>query len=314
MLDKELLRCENCDTSLEEGFTYCPNCGQKNRSSLLPFKEVVTDFLGATFSFDTKIFRTVPRLLFQPGKLTNLYLEGKRQSFLPPFRLYLFLSVVLFLLLPFVVSDNNLFEFSYNGAPTANIDITTAENAMLKIQTRDSSQAKNWYTAVKMYQSGRPMSVIQDSLFSDASPINQFFLKQGIKFQAQKGQGLSSIFLNTFSYSLFIFLPLFALIVKLLYVRRKRLYVEHFIFALHCFSFLFVLIILSILVGFIKLPIPFWVILLLFGLYLFLALKKVYKQNWGKTFLKETLLVAATGLFLAPVFLIVILLISAILY
>ena len=56
------------------------------------------DFLHDLTDLDSRVWRTLITLLLKPGKLTNEFIAGRRTFYLPPFRLYLVLSLVFFLL------------------------------------------------------------------------------------------------------------------------------------------------------------------------------------------------------------------------
>ncbi len=86
---------------------------------------------------------------------------------------------------------------------------------------------------------------------------------------------------------MFMLLPVFALILKVFYFRRKRFYVEHLIFSLHFHAFAFLVLLCQLLVGGETYGDLAAGILLL---YLFLALRTVYRQSVGKTILKVFLL------------------------
>ena len=92
------------------------------------------------------------------------------------------------------------------------------------------------------------------------------------------------------SISLFIFLPIFTLFLKLLYIRRKYTYVDHLIFVFHTQTVLFILLTIAAFVGIFIDSNPWGFFLLVFLMYLFFAMKKFYKQKYGKTLLKFLLL------------------------
>ena len=50
--------------------------------------------MHGVFHFDTKLWRTLPELVFRPGRLTRRYIDGERAKFISPMALYL-LSVFL---------------------------------------------------------------------------------------------------------------------------------------------------------------------------------------------------------------------------
>ncbi len=85
-------------------------------------------------------------------------------------------------------------------------------------------------------------------------------------------------------------MPLLALALKFLYIRRGHYMVEHLVFALHTHSFTFVLITLAFLTG--RWWEPGTVALLAVGitaLYILLAMKRYYRQGWIKTLIKYAL-------------------------
>jgi hypothetical protein len=96
--------CLNCGKPL--GGQYCGNCGQRSRSRLISIWELMTDAFGDLFELDSRVWKTLGPLLVRPGKLTYEYLQGRRASFMPPFRTYLVLSILFFLVLLFDPKEN----------------------------------------------------------------------------------------------------------------------------------------------------------------------------------------------------------------
>ena len=93
-------------------------------------------------------------------------------------------------------------------------------------------------------------------------------------------------FFNYVPTVMFVLLPVFALVLKLLYIRRRRFYAEHFVFLLHVHSFVYILATLMLLL---RRVVPGWIELALFGwilVYILLALKRVYGQGWLITLIK----------------------------
>jgi hypothetical protein len=84
--------------------------------------------------------------------------------------------------------------------------------------------------------------------------------------------------------AMFLVLPVFALLLKLLHLRRGRYYVEHFVFGLHTHAFAFVLFTLMLFLGGVPGVVPAAILWLL--LYLLLAMKRFYGQGWPVTLLK----------------------------
>lgn len=101
--------CLNCGHQVEERF--CPHCGQENTERRQPFYFLFTHFIEDFTHYDGQFWGTVKNLLFKPGKLTNIYLEGKRQVFVPPVKLYIFVSFITF----FVFALFPMVNFNFDG-------------------------------------------------------------------------------------------------------------------------------------------------------------------------------------------------------
>ena len=87
---------------------------------------------------------------------------------------------------------------------------------------------------------------------------------------------------------LLLVVPVFAFGLKLFYLFCRRLYFDHFVFACHFYSFWLLLLSISV-------PLHnAWVWSIGHGLvapvYLFLALRRVYKQHWFMTIFKMVML------------------------
>jgi hypothetical protein len=80
-------------------FSYCPNCGQKRIKKHETLRDLFRNFLGDYFAYDSKLAKSVRPLLFKPGYLSLEYLRGKRMRYIPPLRLYIFVSILFFILL-----------------------------------------------------------------------------------------------------------------------------------------------------------------------------------------------------------------------
>ncbi|MEL7144793.1 MAG: DUF3667 domain-containing protein [Bacteroidota bacterium] len=216
--------CLNCDYQLDEEAMYCARCGQKYSRKNGTVRDFFVDFLGDYFTFDSKIFRSILPLITKPGFLTTEYLIGRRVRYIPPLRLYIFISIIFFL----------IFKFANPFSGT----VMDQENVMS-----------------------------QDMI--------DYFVD------------------NHWHKVFFVLLPLFAFIVFLFYRRVYNNYLPHFIFSLHFHSFLFILLSCYILVtayvtkDYYQLnQLLFLLIVLAYYLYLFFALKNVFKESVLKVLLK----------------------------
>lgn len=120
--------CLNCETEVQGN--YCSQCGQKFQPTKLPLKEFLEDAVETLFNVDNRWFKTLRDLFFKPGKVTLEYIEGKRAQYLPPLRIYLSISIVYFLVVQLIDSDQIFFiNFSEDeGSPE---DLATIIQYML---------------------------------------------------------------------------------------------------------------------------------------------------------------------------------------
>jgi hypothetical protein len=88
-------QCLNCGAHLRG--QYCWQCGQRARNRLISLWELIREAFGDLFELDSRLWKTVVPLLVKPGLLTHDYLQGRRARYMPPFRMYLVLSLLFFL-------------------------------------------------------------------------------------------------------------------------------------------------------------------------------------------------------------------------
>ncbi|MCK8522173.1 DUF3667 domain-containing protein [Aquimarina sp. D1M17] len=90
--------CLNCGVPLDIIDRYCHNCGQANTTKKLSFKDFFNEFFASIFSYDSRLRHTIIALLFSPGKISKEYIHGKRVKYANPFRFYLSVSIIFFII------------------------------------------------------------------------------------------------------------------------------------------------------------------------------------------------------------------------
>ncbi len=264
---------------------FCPSCGQEQLERDRPLWSFLRESLGELFSVDGKLARTLVKLL-RPGRLTQAYAEGKRASFVAPARLYVLCSLLFFLLVGIPSPDTEHMNV-YIGETLVGRD-EPLENARGRMQLLDVSQSswtRRWYPDLQTKLDELKQRPVQDV-------VDRYF------------DGLE----RTFPTALIAFVPFLALALKLLYVRRRIVYLDHLVFALHAQSFLFLSFVLarllnavgfaSLIPGFLTYLLAF---LLLFPLYVFLALRRFYGQAWWKSALKAGALAFMYMMLIQPI-------------
>lgn len=295
------MQCLNCQAELNSEMRFCPLCGQKNIPAKVPVKELFGHFIEDYFTVDHKLTKSVFWLLYRPGFLTLEYISGKRASYIAPVRVFLFFSILFF-----VIESYNLNLSSgdddFGSFFQQEVTDSLTENDVTSLSFDGTHSYTLFGTCFNEYKSN-PDSVkrsfsyttvddFMNKCHSSTPAAERYFIRKLYKIE-QGGLGsFQSFMLSAASKVVFLMVPLFALLMKLVYRRRQRYYFEHFVFGVHLHTFLFIIFILASMVEMLKLPIS-WE--LIFGgilLYFAFAIRKVYQQNWLKTTLKTILLSA----------------------
>ncbi len=117
---------------------------------------------------------------------------------------------------------------------------------------------------------------------------DRIMITQGIK-SIKDSQSLMRAYTGNFGWTVLILIALMALILYLLYIRRKRYYVEHFVFLMHQNSGAFLLLTFGLLAKQLGLDMGVGSWMFLIGwitIALLFAMKRFYGQTWPKTVAK----------------------------
>src|SRR6266853_2072857 len=204
------VRCDNCGAPVSA--RYCGACGQRLEPpvhSLWHFLRVATEDLTHA---DSRLWRTLAALLFKPGYLTAQFLAGRRASYLPPVRLYLVLSVLFFIWVSAAQTSLQVVQFDAKpaaGATRVSTPFSPAlpgESAQQRSERlcHDTVYQGPWQQQLAPLVSRACRTVVEDS-----------------------GRSLRESFLHNLPRAMFLFLPLLAGAMMLMYWRPRHYYVEH---------------------------------------------------------------------------------------
>lgn len=246
--------CTNCGYALVD--VYCAKCGEKQPDHHdLTVGHFAHELFHELFHLDSKLFRTLRDLVVRPGELTAEYFAGRKKRYIAPLRLFLTLFAIQFI-------------------------------------------AYSTYKPVAIYSLGTLMQIDQSDKLEKALeraaakrniPYPQ--LVERIEHRWQKNMSLVSI-LSIVS---------IALMLKLLYLRHGRFLGEHLVFAAHlmCFSYILSIVVWPVyaVIG-VKQATSNYVLTVIMSAitiyYLYLALRRVYRQSGWKTGVKSMTVWAAT--------------------
>jgi hypothetical protein len=282
--------CLNCGDATPGRF--CPTCGQRKTEPLVSLRTLLADVLEDQLVLNRALPRTLRALLFQPGLLTREYVRGRIVRYIAPFRLYLVSSVVFFLLLSFVGlqgvqigmtatparSDGTLVPVDTLEPTTAGdgVQDTVADPGSIRLDADSALPPGTLQPWARMLPLDRVPPPFQHAVQRKVIQVGHLPARDGVR-------ELLRDLLEYAPHMVFLLLPIFALLLKLLYVRRRRYYAEHFVFALHVHAFVFVMFTLMFILPWDWLNgiLVLWIVA-----YVWLALRRVYGQGWFRTTLK----------------------------
>jgi len=280
--------CLNCAAPLPEPRPrFCGACGQETNIKPPTLGEFAQQFGGAYFSTEGALWRTLALLLLKPGELTRRYLAGQRKRYVLPLRLYLTVSLLTLLALRLVTPFD------------MNLNVGNAQGRGGREAATLAPDKPPTFTIIEIGDGAR-VGMKEGRFFCEKLPQwvcarLQSRLDLDAKGLAREMQRWPERFVSTCGTAMFLLVPFFALLHKLVYFGRGLRYTEHLVFALHVHTFWFGAIALSLLpvkgLGFFAaLAMP------VHGL---LAARRVYGGGWFGTVARALVVAFLYGVTLA---------------
>jgi len=133
-------KCLNCENDISEEDNFCPRCGQVNDLQKVSLKQYLSAYFDDFLSFDSRLLRTIVQLIFKPGYVTKNYVEGKRMMYVNPFKLYLQITILFFLV---VGLFQTIDKFKPEAQSSSNIiDELNSEQGMVALDSIKSEALK----------------------------------------------------------------------------------------------------------------------------------------------------------------------------
>ncbi len=306
--------CQNCGTVLKG--KYCHVCSQLADDFHRPiwklFSEALTDFLF----LDGRVWRTIPRLLFVPGRVTREYVQGKRASLVPPFRLYLISSLIFFSLF-FAVGPSN-------EEVDAIAETIKTESTLVEVLNEISLSARVQERAEQIQ--AETGSLPSEVVLSDGDDESTETLKVDVEIERgslaanlvgvmadnavtllEEPRRAVLLLQSWLPRMMLICLPMMVLSLTVLYAFKKNVFVyDHIITSLHFISTLFLLTSFAMILP-AGIAENIWFVLLFYvPIYLYLQLYRVYDSSWWLTAIRSFIIcglgvVIVSGLLLLTV-------------
>ena len=306
------LKCANCGAPVIG--VYCSVCGQEvnthRRSAVRLLREVFREIA----SFDSRILRTAKALVLQPGELSRAFQEGRTRRYVPALRLYLFMSLIFFVVLSttgIAIMQLELFAGTEKIVtdPDGKSYAVFSEEERVPIPYWKAKQPGPHYAVESKVHFFAPVGKYHTALPAAARKELE---QDRLHAQQDMGNGTVPTWIRTHLYGtvdaletdpaaingpltkwiprvLFLLLPLYALVLALFYWRQRKSYyfVDHLVFSMNTHSFVFLAILLGIALSqVVERERAGWLTFAAIGLYIFLGMKRFYHQGWLWTFAK----------------------------
>ena len=327
-------QCNNCQCDIYTTDKFCRECGQKNTNGRVTFWVMVKEFFADQFHLDAKLPRTLFALFFRPGVLTKEYFIGKHKSYIKPIRIFAVAALIFFALIALRLNEqvNNfkMYEVGHDKMMALEMQDSIFQQVGDSLESA-KNQINSSATKTLLDSTFAPFMVNLDSLLNDSISImmmNMGYMKtRSIKI-AKKDQytlsekellvkyppenileklvikqqlhilkdtkGFTRQTIGHISWMFFIMIPFFAILLKLVYIRRKIYYVEHIVFTFHIHAFFFLFFSLNILAEtFVSQTVnAIFDLICIIGMmvYIFVAMRRFYEQSFWKTFFKASML------------------------
>jgi len=263
---------------------------------------VLVDLLDEFLSWDSKFFKTITWLVVQPWKLTNEFLAGHRMRYVRPLRLYLLASILFFFAVNYWAKAIHIAPNRFSPKERAAVEAelkkqdmppevrAKIENALNRASLPASEQGQPSPAAPTPKEISTPL-VDFSSATNPSTPFESWIERRAKQKIGEHGTNFE-LFIKTLvsnlPYMMLCCIPLFAVVLKILYVRRGIFYIDHLIYALHIHSFAYIATILIILarIGLnraVSGAFAGWIIAILwltFAAQIFLSIRRVYRQGW----------------------------------
>jgi hypothetical protein len=266
-------RCTDCGAELVGRF--CHQCGQPAHlhRSLLHLGE---ELLHGVMHFDGRIWRTLPLLLFRPGRLTREWVHGKRARYVSPLAMFLFTVFLTFMVLSLLPKSDSQDLADVTVKATADLaeeraGLARAERALAGVDParrveaeaqvaearQDLRKAEKLVEALNRVQAeGGSMTETREALKAGGKTgkvevnLGSERLNKAVEHAAENPELAWYKFKNSFYKFSFLLVPLSVPFVALLFLWKRgfTLY-DHAVFVLYSLTFVSLLILVSVLLA-----------------------------------------------------------------
>lgn len=308
--------CPNCNSETNDN--YCAHCGQPTHLHDDTFWNLISHFAGHYFHFDSKLWRSIRTLVTKPGALTLAWKNKQRMRFVDPIGLYIFVSIVFFILVSFTVrfsqkttqnGSKGHIQYAWAfGASGLNYVEEVGEKQWVTFIDSTDSMKYGWIDAYETADKEYPMSKLPKEIkklshnLTHGSVVyvvyNYFVFKYAAKHKIINfDQAMIEVvekFLHLVPKVFFILMPIMALLLLSVFFRKKEFkFADHGVMSLHAHSFLFISCSVQLMIGsFINFTDNKWLLIfyvIIPCIYFCISLRRFYQVSWLRAILTGTL-------------------------
>ena len=317
-------QCINCETSLDISEKYCHHCGQLNSTKKLTIKDFIEEFFANFYAYDSRLRNTFITLFTNPGIAAREFSEGKRHHHANPFRLFLSISIILFIIMDLSTRFND-------NSPEEKDKTELTEGDSIKINTKktydsgiievDKKTGKEFHrdsiykakefndpenlghltlrvTTFRNYNLKNPQEtpeVALKKLGYENTKINRYIYEKAQNLKSNDVlREVSDYILGKLPFLIFLSIPFIAIVFWIAFYDKKFNYTDHLVFSYSFYSFMFICLILFEVISFFTEDVSLFLIgtsfSILFPIYLYKSLRNFYQNSRWKTIFKFLLL------------------------
>ena len=321
-------QCLNCETSLDISEKFCHACGQLNSTKKLTIRDFIEEFFANFYAYDSRLRNSIISIFTKPGVLAREFNEGKRHTYANPFRLFLSVSIILFITFNLTNSEPDADTEKANeelkkeqfkeelkkdrvALKLLNTNLTINNN-ILKKQIEYSKDSIYTRKQLKSNSLGFEYRLISFKNFHTKYPekseevalkelgFENNFINKSIynKCKKFKSENINSEILDYFyeklPFFIFLSLPILTFMFWLVFYSKKINYTEHLVFSYTFFTFMFLCMMIFNFIELISEELTYFVsgisFAFIFPIYFYKSLRNFYEQSRWITVLKFILL------------------------
>ncbi|MFT4565365.1 MAG: hypothetical protein ACI9FN_000318 [Saprospiraceae bacterium] len=329
--------CLNCKADLQLDDHYCRSCGQKIHESKLTFWSLISEFFAGIFNLENGFYSSMSRIFF-PSYLSREFIQGRRKRYLNPIRFFVVTLLIHLAVINLLLDTDDIGQIANNaleeigkaeiydsflaqkdsltrfGLEVSELD--SLEEVLFKGITPSDRDTFLSHLNVGFTNTGKYAflkkdiyEVPIDSLLTKYE-VNTFKDRLVVTQMVRSIRDLPGVLrfmIGNIVWGVIVSILILALLMKLLYIRRKSFYVEHIIVLCHIHAFAFLIASIGFLCSGLNFNdvegtgfdfsfssyIPISIAYTLISIYFLLTLKKYYSQGWFKSTIKFLIIVFA---------------------